>query len=197
VNVLQSASPLQFVEVDAEVVDRNLIRLDTQNVLDVTLTPGAALVDAAQPIKAVWNGVAHDLRLANGALRLSDPGLRPGNLVKNASLPGGISDFTATPFAVVIGTTAKDPAMAQRFANLPPEKRAKFMERFGKTGNPPAGATAPAPASSPTATTTAPVASIAARTGRAPPACGSSTSAISTATASPTSSASARSICRS
>jgi len=113
VNVLQSASPLQFVEVDAEVADRNLIRLDTQNVLDVTLTPGIALVDASQPIKVVWNGVARDLRLANGALRLSDPAYQPGKLVKNASLPGGINDFTATPFAVVIGTTAKDPEMAQ------------------------------------------------------------------------------------
>jgi hypothetical protein len=113
VNVLQSASPLQFVEVDAEVVDRNVIRLDTHNVLDVALTPGAALVDAAQPIRVVWNGFAHDMRLANGALRLSDPSYQPGKLVKNASLPGGINDFIATPFAVVIGTTAKNPEMAQ------------------------------------------------------------------------------------
>lgn len=113
VNVLQSASPLQFIDVDAEVVDRNLIRLDTRNVLDVTLTPGTALVDAAQPITVVWNGVAHELRLVNGALRLSDPAYHPGKVVKIASLPGGMNDFIATPFAVVIGTVAKDPEMAQ------------------------------------------------------------------------------------
>jgi Prolyl oligopeptidase family/Domain of unknown function (DUF3471) len=112
VDVQQSASGLEFVNVDAEIVDRNVIRLDTTNVLDVSLTP-AALVDASQPITVVWNGVSRDLRLQDGALRLTDPNYRPRGIVKTPALPGGINDFTATPFAVVIGTTSKDPVMAR------------------------------------------------------------------------------------
>ncbi len=113
VEVLQSASPLEFVRVDAAIVERNVIRLDTQNVLDVRLTPGAALVDPQRPVRVVWNGVAQDLSLAGGALRLTDAAYRPGKRVKNAQLPGGIVDFTSTPFAVVIGTSSKDPQMAR------------------------------------------------------------------------------------
>ena len=56
VHVLQATSPLAFMVVDAEVVDRNVIRLDTDNVLDVALTPPAALVDPQRPVTVVWNG---------------------------------------------------------------------------------------------------------------------------------------------
>jgi dienelactone hydrolase len=112
VDVRQSASALQFVNVDAEIVDRNVIRLDTDNVLDVSLTP-AALVDASQPVTVVWNGMSRQVRLQDGAARLTDPGYRPRGIVKTPDLPGGINDFTATPFAVVIGTTSKDPEMAR------------------------------------------------------------------------------------
>lgn len=111
VDVRQMASPLDFMNVDAEIIDRNVIRLDTHNVLEVVLEPSAALIDPAQPVKVVWNGVAHDLHLDAGGLRLVDPGYKPGKLVKSAALPGGINDFIVTPFAVVIGTTAKDPGM--------------------------------------------------------------------------------------
>src|SRR6185295_2155679 len=58
VAIEQDASPLEFMHVDAEVTDRNVIRLDTDNVLAVTLTPAAALVDPAKPVRVVWNGVA-------------------------------------------------------------------------------------------------------------------------------------------
>jgi dienelactone hydrolase len=112
VNVQQSASGLGFVNVDAEIIDRNVIRLDTTNVLQVSLIP-AALVDASQPITVVWNGKAQQQRLQDGALHLADPAYKPAGLVKTPALPGGINDFTATPFAVVIGTTSKDPAMAR------------------------------------------------------------------------------------
>ena len=49
--VHQAANPLAFMVVDAEVVDRNVIRLDTDNVLDIVLTPGAALIDPAKPVQ--------------------------------------------------------------------------------------------------------------------------------------------------
>src|ERR1035441_6773274 len=75
--VLQQASPLDFMAVDAEIVDRNVIRLDTENVLDIALSPTAALVDAAKPVKVVWNGSAQELRLQNGELRLTAAAYSP------------------------------------------------------------------------------------------------------------------------
>src|SRR5262249_20690638 len=39
VRIEQRARPLEFMFVDAEVVDRNVIRLDTQNVVDVVISP--------------------------------------------------------------------------------------------------------------------------------------------------------------
>lgn len=113
VDVRQVASPMEFADVDAEVIDRNVIRLDTRNVLEVVLTPGAALIDPAIPVRVIWNGVAHEKRLADGAMRLTDSAYRPAALVKNAMLPGTLADFTTTPFAVVIGTSSRDPAMVQ------------------------------------------------------------------------------------
>jgi predicted esterase len=111
VDVKQVANPMAFADVDAEVVERNVIRLDTRNVLDVALHPDAPLIDPAQPVRVIWNGVTHDFAAARAELRLTDPGYRPGSLVKTAALPGALSDFTTTPFAVVIGTSSKDPQM--------------------------------------------------------------------------------------
>jgi len=120
-SVRQAASPLEFMVVDAEVVDRNVIRLDTQNVLDMVLTPSAVLVDPANPVKVIWNGAPHDFP-ARSELHLTDPAYKPAKLHKTAALPGGGRDFLATPFAVVIGTTARDPGMKQLL-----RKRAQFF----------------------------------------------------------------------
>jgi hypothetical protein len=110
--VHQAANPLQFMLVDAEVVDRNVIRLDTDNVLDIVLTPGAALVDPAKPVTVVWNGASLDLAMKDGALRLTSSAYKPAKLHKTPSLPGSATaDFFVTPHALVIGTTSKDPDM--------------------------------------------------------------------------------------
>jgi hypothetical protein len=70
----------------------------------------SALVDAARPVAVVWNGVAHGLRLGpDGMLRLTDPAYRPAALRKTTKLPGSINDLFNTPFAVVVGTSSKDP----------------------------------------------------------------------------------------
>jgi dienelactone hydrolase len=123
--VHQSARPLDFMVVDAEVVDRNVIRLDTDNVIDIELTPSARLVDPTKPVRVLWNGVPQELRVVDGGLRLTRPGYRPAALHKSPTLPGSTSDFFNTPFAVVVGTTSKDPAMrsiceakAQGFVSL-------------------------------------------------------------------------------
>jgi hypothetical protein len=109
--VLQAASPLAFMVVDAEVVDRNVIRLDTENVLDIALSPAAPLVDPSKPVKVVWNGSAQVMRLQNGELRLTANEYQPAPAHKNPRLPGSMADFTVTPFAVVVGTVSADPEM--------------------------------------------------------------------------------------
>jgi len=109
--VLQAASPLAFMVVDAEVVDRNVIRLDTENVLDIELSPSAVLMNPAKPVKVVWNGDAHEMSLQSGKLRLTSGEYKPAALHKNERLPGSTADFTVTPFAIVIGTVSKDPEM--------------------------------------------------------------------------------------
>jgi hypothetical protein len=111
VHVLQGASPLAFMVVDTEVVDRDLIRLDTENVLDIELSPSAVLVDPAKPVNVVWNGAAREMRLQEGKLRLTAAGYKPAALHKNEHLPGTTADFTITPFAIVIGTVSRDPEM--------------------------------------------------------------------------------------
>ncbi len=111
--VLQEENPRAFMVVDAEVVDRNVIRLDTQNVLDIVLSPSAALVDPSKPIKVVWNGAAQEMPFQNGKLRLTSPNYKPSALHKTGRLPGSMLDFTVTPFAIVIGTASKDPEMVE------------------------------------------------------------------------------------
>ena len=111
VHVRQSASPLAFMAVDAEIVDGNELRLDTENILDIELTPSTALVDTAKPVNVVWNGAAREVRLEGGKVHLAAAGYRPAALHKNGRLPGSIADFAVTPFAVVIGTISKDPGM--------------------------------------------------------------------------------------
>jgi len=112
VHVLQSASPLAFMAVDAEIVDGNVIRLDTRNIVDIELTPSANLVDQEKSVNVVWNGEPRQMSLENGSLRLTAAGYKPATVHKNERLPGSIADFTVTPFAVVIGTVSRDTAMA-------------------------------------------------------------------------------------
>jgi dienelactone hydrolase len=113
VKVQQCASPLAFMAADAEVVDANVIRLDTENILDIELAPSTVLVDYTKPVKVVWNGMTREMIVQNGKLRLSAPGFVTATLQKTPRLPGSIADFTVTPFVVVIGTISKDPKMAE------------------------------------------------------------------------------------
>jgi hypothetical protein len=110
--VLQAETPLDFMRVDAEIVERNVIRLDTSNVLDIVLTPGSAFIDPAKPVNVVWNGVGRDVRMTGGELRLTSAAYKPAALHKTPKLPGGGTDFTMTPFAIVVGTSSKNADMA-------------------------------------------------------------------------------------
>jgi dienelactone hydrolase len=131
VRVEQRARPLEFMLVDAELIDANVIRLDTQNVVDVVLSAGP-LIDAAKPVKIVWNGVPRDMKLpASGELRLTDAAYRPAALNKTPGLPGSFNDFFNTPFALVVGTSSKDARMRER-CRLQAEQFAYSWEQWQK-----------------------------------------------------------------
>lgn len=110
----QRADQRAFMVADVEVVGPNAIRLDTDNVLAVTLSPASPLVDPAKPLRVSWNGApAQSAPLKDGRLTLTADGYSPAPLRKTASVAGPIADVRATPFAVVIGTISPDPMMRQ------------------------------------------------------------------------------------
>ncbi len=106
---------LSPIELDAEVIGQNAVRLDTRNASRVALAPSAPLVDPARAVTVTWNGVEQTVRFTDGRLTLEHstdvPG--PGQLRKTPQLAGGIRDVFNTPFAIVIGTVAADPKMRE------------------------------------------------------------------------------------
>jgi len=120
VRVEQREDPYALIHADARVMDRSTIRLDTANVLAVRLSPSGALVDTAGPIRVIWNGRDVGMHTpADGAVTLRAAGYdpKPEKFHKTPQIAGPISDATTTPFAIVVGTTSKDPMM-QRICRL-------------------------------------------------------------------------------
>ncbi len=114
----QREDPLAMMHADARVVNRRLIRVDTANVLVVRLSPGEELVDHRRPVRVIWNGRdAGEHAFGAAGVGLHAPGYTPGERDKRPALAGPIWDLQHTPFAIVCGTAAKDPAMA-RFVQL-------------------------------------------------------------------------------
>jgi pimeloyl-ACP methyl ester carboxylesterase len=113
VQIGQQENPFAFIHAEAEVVGPNEIRLDTENALEVILSPGPPLVDTGRPLRVVWNGeAAREVRLdGRGRAALRARSYNPKGPVKTPGLEGPISDFQTTPFAVVIGTASADPMM--------------------------------------------------------------------------------------
>lgn len=123
VRVERRKDPFAFIQVDARVTDRDTIRLDTANVLQVRLSPRAPLVDLTRPVRVIWNGESTGLhRLEKGTIVLWAPGVMNSPLAKTPQLEGPVDDVTNTPFAIVVGTIAKDPRM-RRFVQLRAEAR--------------------------------------------------------------------------
>jgi hypothetical protein len=94
----------------------NTIRLDTENVVGVSLSPGGSLIDRSKPLEVVWNGAdRREAPFEEGHVTLWAEGYTraPGELHKRPGLEGPISDAINTPFAIVTGTIASDPAMRQ------------------------------------------------------------------------------------
>jgi predicted esterase len=108
VRLTRAERPMEFLVADAEVIGENRLRLDTRNVAAAELRPGP-LVDASRPVEVVWNGRARSVTPRDGRLELR--GESRAALEKTDRLAGPFEDAAATPFAVVLGTIARDPAM--------------------------------------------------------------------------------------
>jgi len=129
IRVERRESPLKFMLVDAEVVGPNLIRLDSRNVLRVTLSPLVDLVNPDKPVDIVWNGVKKRVDLANGQITLTSEAYQPGRLNKSPTLPGSQADFITTPFAIVVGTISQDQRMVDACREQG-ESAIKFWKRW-------------------------------------------------------------------
>ena len=113
VKVTAWESPLEMIEAHALNLGDGQVRLDTRNVAAVTLTPGeSGLPAAGESLQVTWNGKLYLARpTAEGYLLHADTYQpRPGD--KDPAREGRLTYFFGTPFAIVIGTRSKDPAMA-------------------------------------------------------------------------------------
>jgi len=112
VRVENRKDPLAFIYVDAEVIAPNFIRVNSENALALTLSPGGDLVDPSQPVRVDWNGYGMpEAKLVDGKLTLNAPDYVPGPRPKTPELAGPLRDVFTTPFALVVGTTSDDPRM--------------------------------------------------------------------------------------
>jgi dienelactone hydrolase len=112
-SVTQRQDPMKLVLGEARICGPNWIRLDTDNALEVVLTPGE-LVDPARPVSVIWNRApARELRVEGGRILLRVEGYAPEGIVKTPQLEGPIGDVTTTPYAIVVGTISADPEMRQ------------------------------------------------------------------------------------
>jgi len=112
VRVVQRENPFAFIKVRARVIDRRTILLDTENVLEISLTPGEKLVEHKRPVRVKWNGRdAGEYKFTGNSIQLKSSDYRPGILYKTPLIEGPISDVTMTPFAIVVGTASKNKKM--------------------------------------------------------------------------------------
>jgi hypothetical protein len=96
---------------DAEIVAPNAVRLDTQNILALTLAPTHRLIDVAKPVHVVWNGERRTVIASAGRLELEAAGYTKDPREKRARLAGALGEVFNVPFAIVTGTVSTDPAM--------------------------------------------------------------------------------------
>jgi predicted peptidase len=112
-SVEQQENPWALIQGEAKITSPNRISLQTENALEVALTPGD-LVDSSKPVQVEWNG--REVRPVSsdaGRIVLRADGYTPAPLSKSPRREGPISDFTATPFAIVVGTASADPLMRE------------------------------------------------------------------------------------
>jgi len=117
VRLEQRQRPCVMMLADVEVMGPNMIRLDTENVLGVSLSPRGCLIDITKPLEVIWNGTdRRTVEFEQGRVTLWAKGYThsPGRLNKRPGLAGPISDVINTPFAIVEGTISGDAAMRRK-----------------------------------------------------------------------------------
>jgi predicted esterase len=118
VRLEQRQEPFALMLADVEVMGPNKIRLDTENVVGVSLSPRGSLIDITKPLEVIWNGTGRrtirTVEFEQGRVTLWAKGYSPGRLNKRPGLAGPISDVINTPFAIVEGTISGDAVMRRK-----------------------------------------------------------------------------------
>jgi len=101
------------MEAHTTILGDGSLRLDTRNVASIRVQPPEKLVGTGKAsLRIVWNGSAREAPLTAGSVVLNLPGAAFTANDKNPRREGRLTYFFGTPFAIVIGTRSKDPAMA-------------------------------------------------------------------------------------
>jgi poly(3-hydroxybutyrate) depolymerase len=112
VRVSSWENPFELMEVRATIVGNDTVRLDTKNVAALSLTPPLPLRGA--PLTVIWNGQkVLSEHPKTGVYGLAIEGYAPRGTLKHARREGRLTYFFNTPFAIVVGTSSKDPAMTR------------------------------------------------------------------------------------
>ena len=110
--VMQKENPREFVNVDAEVLEDNIIRVDSKNAAEVRISLPGNLIDTNKKIKIVWNGkIIEDENHLSKEIILNNPERSSEKLYKRPEIAGPIADYQNTPYMIVIGTISKDSVM--------------------------------------------------------------------------------------
>lgn len=118
VKIQQNENPLSFIFANARIMDKHTIRLNTENALQVRLTPGEELIDHTAPVRVLWNDAdAGTYTFEDGAITLQSKGYSPIKPFKTPKVCGPIGDINNTPYAIVVGTLSKDARM-NKFCQL-------------------------------------------------------------------------------
>ena len=119
VRVTAWQSPFEMIEARAQILGDDTVRLDTKNAAAVQLAPPAEFFmgKAAATLKVIWNGQLHLAEQPKNGVYVvtaASHAAQPGD--KNPRREGRLTYFFNTPFAIVVGTSSKDPAMVDGLA---------------------------------------------------------------------------------
>ena len=119
VRVEQVEDPFRFVQVRARLLNDRTLIVDSDNALQIRLSPGHGMLDAKADPAVVWNGEALEkVKHREGEIVLTAAGCEARQeVMKKPALAGLIGDVKTTPFMIVVGTRSEDP-LARRFLTL-------------------------------------------------------------------------------
>ena len=102
----------QMMNVEAEILENNIIRVNSDNVLELVLSPASNLIQYNKSVNVIWNGQIFSFNnLTDNKITLRSKNLKLSATHKTPQIAGPINDFTNTPFALVVGTISTDSLM--------------------------------------------------------------------------------------